>query len=214
MAAQTTKLSSKGQVVIPKSSVLPIAGNRVRNLSSKRTATRFCSSPNIEKSRPGWRISSAAQTTKGHARRLRRWTKLSRLRRSATNDRGRYQRDRAYCNKRRSPSDLARVEPAAEAGSGLRTENFLLEMEWVLRTAYRLKVSAILRAMQGFMDLTNWEFEDDVAVRTALEWFGQGMDFADALHLASAGRERPFATFDRALLRKASELGLQAVAVD
>jgi predicted nucleic-acid-binding protein len=90
----------------------------------------------------------------------------------------------------------------------------LLEMEWVLRTAYRLKAPAILRTMRSFMELANWEFEDDVAVRTALEWFEQRMDFADALHLALAGRECSFATFDRALISKARELGLQAVAVD
>jgi predicted nucleic-acid-binding protein len=89
----------------------------------------------------------------------------------------------------------------------------LLELEWVLRTAYRLRTAAILGAMRGFMDIANWDFEDEAAAGNALDWYEQGMDFADALHLASTGRECPFATFDAALLRKASELGLRTVAV-
>jgi predicted nucleic-acid-binding protein len=88
-----------------------------------------------------------------------------------------------------------------------------LELEWVLRTAYRLSAAAILRAMRGFMDIATWDFEDDTAVRNALDWYEQGVDFADALHMASTGRECPLATFDAALLRKASQLGLRAVAV-
>ncbi len=39
--------------------------------------------------------------------------------------------------------------------------------------------------------------------RQALVWYGQGLDFADALHLASSARAEAFATFDRALRRKA-----------
>ncbi len=88
-----------------------------------------------------------------------------------------------------------------------------LELEWVLRTAYRLRTAAILAAMRGFMDIANWDFEDEATVGNAVDWFEQGMDFADALHLASTGRECPLATFDTALVRKASQLGLRAVAV-
>jgi predicted nucleic acid-binding protein len=40
-------------------------------------------------------------------------------------------------------------------------------------------------------------------IARALDWCGQGLDFADALHLASSGRAEAFATFDRALRRRA-----------
>jgi predicted nucleic acid-binding protein len=33
--------------------------------------------------------------------------------------------------------------------------------------------------------------------------YAEGLDFADALHLAASGRADAFATFDRALRRKA-----------
>jgi len=45
--------------------------------------------------------------------------------------------------------------------------------------------------------------EDAAGVARALEWYGHGLDFADALHLASCGQASAFATFDRALRRRA-----------
>jgi predicted nucleic acid-binding protein len=53
----------------------------------------------------------------------------------------------------------------------------------------------------------NIEIEDEDAVSLALDWYEGGMDFADALHVASAGRERKFGTFDNALRRKLRGLG-------
>jgi predicted nucleic-acid-binding protein len=88
-----------------------------------------------------------------------------------------------------------------------------LELEWVLRTAYRLKAAAILGAIRGFMDIANWEFEDDAAARNALDWYALGLDFADALRLASTGSKCPFATFDTALFSKAKRFGLRAVSI-
>ena len=78
----------------------------------------------------------------------------------------------------------------------------LLELEWVLRSAYRIEPSAIVSALRGILDALNVEIEDEPAVRQALEWCEQGMDFAGGLHLASAGPDRSFATFDNALRRK------------
>jgi predicted nucleic acid-binding protein len=47
------------------------------------------------------------------------------------------------------------------------------------------------------------EIEDRPTVARALDWSRCELDFADALHLASSGRAKAFATFDRALQRKA-----------
>jgi predicted nucleic-acid-binding protein len=93
------------------------------------------------------------------------------------------------------------------------SKTVLLELEWVLRSAYKIGAGHILKALIQFRDRPNVEIEDEAAVGDALGWFEQGMDFADALHLASTGRECPLATFDAALVRKASQLGLKAVAV-
>ena len=83
----------------------------------------------------------------------------------------------------------------------------LLELEWVLSSAYRIGPSAIVSALRDVMTVFNAEIEDEAAVRQAIEWYEKGMDFADGLHVASAGRDRKFATFDNALRRKLRRLG-------
>ncbi len=45
--------------------------------------------------------------------------------------------------------------------------------------------------------------EGELAVAKALDWSSQGLDFADALHLASAGNAKRFATFNRKLAQQA-----------
>ena len=40
----------------------------------------------------------------------------------------------------------------------------------------------------------------------ALEWYGAGMDFADALHLALAFDAVGFATFDKTLIKQAKKM--------
>jgi predicted nucleic acid-binding protein len=47
---------------------------------------------------------------------------------------------------------------------------------------------------------------DEPGVAKALDWSSQGLDFADALHLVSAGSAEQFATFDRKLAKRAKQL--------
>lgn len=88
----------------------------------------------------------------------------------------------------------------------------LLELERVLRSAYRIEPSALVSALRDLLSVSNVEIEDEAVVTLALEWREQGMDFADALHLASAGRERKFASFDSRLRRKVRRLGIAELA--
>ncbi len=103
---------------------------------------------------------------------------------------------------------------AARAATFLREQELVfipktvvLEFEWVLRSAYRIGPSAIVSALRGVMTMFNAEIEDEAAVRQAIEWYEKGMDFADGLHVVSAGRDRKFATFDNAQRRKLRRLG-------
>ncbi|MFO1424703.1 MAG: hypothetical protein U1F70_13840 [Candidatus Competibacteraceae bacterium] len=50
---------------------------------------------------------------------------------------------------------------------------------------------------------------DDVFV--ALEGYERGLDFADALHLASSGRAERFATFDRKLAKQVGTLQMMEI---
>lgn len=73
----------------------------------------------------------------------------------------------------------------------------LLELEWVLRYSYGFDRSAINHALTLLSSLANAEIEDARQVDRALDWHLKGMDFADALHLASCVDHAVFATFDR-----------------
>ena len=92
------------------------------------------------------------------------------------------------------------------------SKTVLLELEWVLRSAYKVGPKALISALRDVLSVFNVEIEDDAAVMQAIEWFEKGMDFADALHVASAGRERSFATFDHRLRQKVRRLGLGELA--
>ena len=82
----------------------------------------------------------------------------------------------------------------------------ILEAEWVLRSTYGYSPSEIEAALRGVIGLPGIALEDADAVLQALEWFSTGLDFADALHLASAREGTSFVTFDRDLIRRARAL--------
>jgi len=82
----------------------------------------------------------------------------------------------------------------------------MLETECVLRHAYRVEKNAIWGAFQRLIDLSNVKMEDPNAMSTAVSWYGEGIDFADALRLRSSRDAEKFATFDKSLFRKASRV--------
>ncbi|WP_019503070.1 type II toxin-antitoxin system VapC family toxin [Pseudanabaena sp. PCC 6802] len=82
----------------------------------------------------------------------------------------------------------------------------LLEVEWVLRYTYKLDRIVIDKAFRHLLGLPNLLVEDDASVKQAMFWYGEGLDFADALHLASSGIADRFATFDLALQKRARRL--------
>ncbi len=82
----------------------------------------------------------------------------------------------------------------------------LLEVEWVLRFTYKLDRGAIDTAFRHLFGLPNLFVEDEAAVKQAISWYAEGLDFADALHLASSSIADRFATFDLALQKRARHL--------
>jgi predicted nucleic-acid-binding protein len=87
----------------------------------------------------------------------------------------------------------------------------LLEVEWVLRRTYKFARGEVLSALRAVVSIGNAEVEDAGVVVQAIDWYEQGMDFADSLHIASAGRQHKFASFDTALQRRALRLGMAEV---
>jgi predicted nucleic-acid-binding protein len=101
-----------------------------------------------------------------------------------------------------------RARALLESGEAFVRKTVVLETEWVLRSVYKFERPAIEDGLSRLLGLPDLEIEDRSAIARALEWYGQGLDFADALHLASSGRAASFVTFDRALQRRARRLAL------
>jgi len=89
----------------------------------------------------------------------------------------------------------------------LISKTVLLETEWVLRYSYEQSPAVILAAFRNLIGLPQVTAEDGVAVAEALTGYETGMDFADALHLASGREAEAFATFDARLKKRAGEQG-------
>jgi predicted nucleic-acid-binding protein len=87
----------------------------------------------------------------------------------------------------------------------------LLETAWVLRSIYGYEPDSIRTAIEGLIALGNVSVEDGPAVFDALALMAHGIDFADALHLASRPAGATFLSFDRALLRTAKRAGVNKI---
>lgn len=104
--------------------------------------------------------------------------------------------------------DAAQTSRAAalfEQGDIYIGKTILLETEWVLRFSYELSQPAIIAALKKVLGLPQVTAEDSFAVAAALTLFEAGIDFADALHLASSREAAQFATFDAHLKTRADQ---------
>ena len=95
----------------------------------------------------------------------------------------------------------------------LVTASVLLETEWVLRSGYGFGATAIAATFRGFLGLPNVTPDSPAALQVALAAYEAGLDFADALHLASSHAADCFYTFDRKLIRAAKGSGAAVRAV-
>ncbi len=108
-------------------------------------------------------------------------------------------------------AQAAKQRPAAITALSARAfvpVTVVLELEWVLRGFYRLPLADISRVLRALTSIEHITLEDRGAVLAALDNFDQGLDFADALHLARSARASAFATFDKRLAKRAKALGL------
>jgi predicted nucleic-acid-binding protein len=62
----------------------------------------------------------------------------------------------------------------------------LLEVEWVLRSAYKLSSDNVIMSLRHILGLPNVQAEMPDQVEKAINFYEKGLDFADALHLASS----------------------------
>lgn len=83
-------------------------------------------------------------------------------------------------------------------------ETVILETEWVLRYAYELSPATIYDGLLRLFGLPNVVLRDARAISQTLEGYRSGMDFADALHLATCGHCSELFTFDKKFVRSAA----------
>lgn len=88
------------------------------------------------------------------------------------------------------------------------SKTVMLELEWVLRAAFRLSREAIETALLAVAGLPRVSLENPEQVAQALDGYRQGLDFADALHYASSHPATGFHTFDAQFARRGQSLGL------
>lgn len=82
----------------------------------------------------------------------------------------------------------------------------LLELVWVLEVNDCARED-IARGINLLLGLPNFKPQQADALRQALDWYAQGLDFADALHLAQSHGCEELATFDKAFAKQAGKLG-------
>lgn len=99
------------------------------------------------------------------------------------------------------PAQAQKAKAVIDAQDVFLATTVLLETEWVLRSAYGYDATAVLGALRRFASMARVNLQDPPLVACALDWAEQGMDFADALHLAAAKGCEGFVTFDRNMAR-------------
>jgi predicted nucleic-acid-binding protein len=87
----------------------------------------------------------------------------------------------------------------------------VLEFEWVMRGFYALPRADITRVFKALCGLQHVTIEDRAIILAVIEAYHQGLDFADALHLARAQHCKAFVSFDKRLQKRAKIAGLQPV---
>ena len=115
---------------------------------------------------------------------------------------------------RDDPKQAARAASLIQSAPVWISKTVFLETEWVLRSLYGFSPDARAGALRALAGLPTVFLEDELAVAKALDWFQGGLDFADALHLASVGNSEQFATFDQKLARQVKRLtALETISV-
>ena len=94
------------------------------------------------------------------------------------------------------------------------SKTVILELEWVLRYSYQLERQIILATMQNILATDNFIVEHKLVINQALLWYENGMDFADALHLAGSLHTDKFVSFDKKLIKKATSFNAGIVLVE
>jgi predicted nucleic-acid-binding protein len=105
------------------------------------------------------------------------------------------------------PRQAKRAVALMEKNEIFISKTVLLETEWVLRHAYGIDANTIISGFHKLLGLPQVIIEDSWIAFQALKWHEEGLDFADACHLASSLKAASFASFDKSLIKKSKRIG-------
>lgn len=88
------------------------------------------------------------------------------------------------------------------------SKTVLLELEWVLRQVYKIEAKVLGAGLLRLFGMANVTVEGTDQVAQAMNDFAAGMDFADALHLASVPEGAKLQTFDQKFAKLGRKRGV------
>lgn len=104
------------------------------------------------------------------------------------------------------PQQFQRSQDVFEREQVFIPTTVILETEWVLRHAYQFSAAEIAAALRKLVGLDRVFLGDEAAVALAFDWYEQGLDFADVLHLSQAQHCARMFTFDKAFVKRSQVL--------
>lgn len=105
------------------------------------------------------------------------------------------------------PGQLAVVRQLIAGNTVFISRTVLLETEWVLRARYKKSPAELLAFFRALLETDDTVIEALEETRNALDWYAEGADFADALHLSACGTALMH-TFDRDFCKAARAAGI------
>jgi len=93
----------------------------------------------------------------------------------------------------------------------LIVDTVILETVWVLAYAYQYDRHNIYHALNCLFGLANIHLTQATMMADVMACYEQGMDFADALHLALSRSTHQFYTFDKKFIKRAASMNVSTV---
>lgn len=109
------------------------------------------------------------------------------------------------------PEQARRARALFETGQVYVAKTVLLETSWVLGETYGFDHERVIGALLSLLGLPQVTVESETEVARAIEASRRGLEFADALHVASSAASGRFVTFDGRLARRAVKAGFGSV---
>jgi len=104
------------------------------------------------------------------------------------------------------PKQFQKARELFEKEEIIITISVILECEWVLRYAYQFKPLEVAEAFESLFGLSNVMPQEQTVIFNAIEWHKQGLDFADAIHLAKSQDCDSLVTFDQKFIAMAARI--------